>query len=175
MSERMPDSTRATKAVAESPLEMQSILVPVDFSVSSRQAVNYAVAFARQFQARLTVVHVVELPYVGTGIGEFETMPVETELRDYGNENLAKLVEAQVADRVPHSTILRTGQAWFEITEAARETRADLIIMGTHGYTGLKHMLMGSTAERVVRHAPCPVLVVREREDSAATKPPSSA
>lgn len=139
------------------------ILVPVDFSAPAREALDYAVAFAAQFQARLLVLHVVEIPYVGSGLGEIELPPVEAEVREPVAENLAKLVAAHVGGRIASETLMRTGQPWFEITEAAREQSADLIIVGTHGYTGLKHVLMGSTAERVVRHAPCPVLVVRNR------------
>jgi nucleotide-binding universal stress UspA family protein len=60
--------------------------------------------------------------------------------------------------------MVRIGSAWQEITEIARDRDIDLIIIGTHGYTGLKHLVLGSTAEKVVRHAPCPVLTVREKE-----------
>ena len=144
--------------------QLQTILVPVDFSASSRKALNYALAFGNQFSAKLAVLHVVELPYVGAGLGEMEAPPMETELRSYAEEHLKRMVETELAGHIEYTTLLRTGQPWYEVTEAAKETDAHLIIMGTHGYTGLKHVLMGSTAERVVRHAPCPVLIVRERE-----------
>ncbi|MBM3882752.1 MAG: universal stress protein [Verrucomicrobia bacterium] len=165
-------------------LRLRKILVPVDFSAPARKALAYALAFARQFQASLVVVHVVELPYVGSGLGEIETPPLEAELRKNAAQQLARLVHEQVADRVLQTTLLRVGQPWHELSEAARELDVDLIIMGTHGYTGLKHVLMGSTAERVVRHAPCPVLVVRECEHefvqvpappTAQPKPPAEA
>jgi nucleotide-binding universal stress UspA family protein len=60
--------------------------------------------------------------------------------------------------------VVRLGHPYQEITDAARELKVDLIVISTHGYTGLKHVLLGSTAERIVRHAPCPVLTVREKE-----------
>jgi nucleotide-binding universal stress UspA family protein len=151
-------STNSAPAVSP-----HTILVPVDFSTPGREALAYAVAFAARCEAKLLVLHVVEIPYVGSGLGEIELPPVEADIREPVAENLARMVNEIVAGRVPVETLTRTGQPWFEITEAARELRADLVIVGTHGYTGLKHVLMGSTAERVVRHAPCPVLVVRNR------------
>jgi nucleotide-binding universal stress UspA family protein len=161
MSESTTSSSPAIPNTGASAVSPRTILVPVDFSTPGREALEYAVAFAAQFQAKLLVLHVLEIPYVGSGLGEIELPPVEAEIREPVAENLAKLVAERVGNRVPAETLMRTGQPWFEITEAAREQAADLVIIGTHGYTGLKHVLMGSTAERVVRHAPCPVLVVR--------------
>ncbi len=163
----MNNSSRNSAPTGETPagaaVSPRTILVPVDFSTPGREALAYAVAFAAQFDAKLLVLHVVEMPYVGSGLGEIELPPVEAEIREPVAENLARMVAEVVAGRLPAETLTRTGQPWFEITEAARELNVDLVIIGTHGYTGLKHVLMGSTAERVVRHAPCPVLVVRNR------------
>lgn len=159
-----PAPAPAPTAAQAATIRLDTVLVPVDFSASSRKALDYALAFAKQFSAKLVVLHVVELPYVGAGLGEMEAPPMETELRGYAEEHLQRLVQSHLAGRIEHSTLLRSGQPWYEVAEAAKETDAHLIIMGTHGYTGLKHVLMGSTAERVVRHAPCPVLIVRERE-----------
>jgi nucleotide-binding universal stress UspA family protein len=69
-----------------------------------------------------------------------------------------------VAPGVVEKLLVRQGRAFHEIAEAARTLKSDLVIISTHGFTGVKHALLGSTAERVVRHAPCPVLVVRQRE-----------
>lgn len=156
------NSSAAPQASAPA-VSPRTILVPVDFSEPAREALEYAVAFASQFRARLVVLHVVEIPYVGSGLGEIELPPVDTEIRGSVTDHLAKVVAEHVGDRLPAETLTRSGQPWYEITEAARECDVDLIIIGTHGYTGLKHVLMGSTAERVVRHATCPVLVVRNR------------
>lgn len=79
-------------------------------------------------------------------------------------EKLATLCQQQFGAKCPSQKSVRMGAPWHEITTAAQECEADLIIIATHGHTGLKHPLLGSTAERVVRHAPCPVLVVRDRE-----------
>jgi nucleotide-binding universal stress UspA family protein len=77
---------------------------------------------------------------------------------------LAELIKERIGNRVPNESLVRRGPAYSQIVAAARDLNADLIILATHGYTGLKHVLLGSTAERVVRHAPCPVLTVRDRE-----------
>ena len=80
-------------------------------------------------------------------------------------KRLQKLAEnKQLSGGLLGKTLVRTGVPYAEIAEAARALKADLIILTTHGYTGLKHVFLGSTAERVVRHAPCPVLTVREKE-----------
>jgi nucleotide-binding universal stress UspA family protein len=73
-------------------------------------------------------------------------------------------VEMKLPPKMMERSLVRFGSAFAEITEAARTLKADLIILATHGHTGLKHVVLGSTAERVVRHASCPVLVVREKE-----------
>ena len=72
--------------------------------------------------------------------------------------------DLQIEPKLTERTLVRQGRSFHEIAEAARTLKADLIIISTHGYSGLKHALLGSTTERVVRHAPCPVLVVREHE-----------
>jgi nucleotide-binding universal stress UspA family protein len=143
-------------------IHLKNILVPLDFSETSLKALQYAVPFAKQFGAKLTLVHVVE-PLAFT-----PELAVPAPL---GGEHLAA-VQAQLAEirtkRIPEDlpvkTIVRHNFIFDGILEAARETSADLIITSTHGLTGLRHLLMGSTAENIVRRAPCPVLVVRECE-----------
>jgi nucleotide-binding universal stress UspA family protein len=89
--------------------------------------------------------------------------PLELETVGEGRKEL-EIVRLTIGDAARSTTLLRTGQPHTEIVEAARELGADLIVLSTHGHTGLTHALLGSTAEKVVRHAPCPVLVVREKE-----------
>jgi len=150
-----------------SQIRFARILVAADFSPCSNNAVEWAAAFARQFQARLWLIHVVELNYVGSGLGEIEVPLLEAELRQNAQQQLTQLTQTLLAG-LATETVLRLGRPWHQITEAAKELGVDMIIVGTHGYTGFKHVLMGSTAERVVRHAPCPVLVVRQTELAAA-------
>lgn len=147
-------------------MRLKSILVPVDFSPSSQKALHYALSFAEQFGATITVLNVVEPAVYPTELGY---IPVEIDalhktMNTSARERLVQLAKEQIPPRFRASTLVRIGRPYHEITEAARELNVDLIVIATHGYTGLKHVVLGSTAERVVRHAPCPVLTVRERE-----------
>lgn len=151
-------------AAAPLPLRVKSILVPLDFSPPSIKALHYAVAFARQFNAKLTLVHVVEPVATPDFAASFPLAMENDNLMAMANNQLEGVVKAA---RIPRGTVekllVRFGRSFNEIADAARTRKADLIIISTHGYTGLKHALLGSTTERVVRHAPCPVLVVRQR------------
>lgn len=145
-------------------LKLATILVPLDFSKESEKALRYAVTFAEQFGARLILLNVVEpLPFADLG-----AIPLVMENEAVMNVCRTKLDGVVARHSIPEAMIekrlVRPGQAFREISEAARTLKADLIIISTHGYTGFQHALLGSTAERVVRHAPCPVLVVRTHE-----------
>ena len=154
---------------------LNKILVPVDFSDFSTKAVDYALAFAEQFEARIILLHVVE-----PAVYPESTMLVATALDDLNNDlrqvaqqKLSELRRERIGERAPSELLVRMGRAFSEIAAAAADLDVDLIILATHGYTGLKHVLLGSTAERVVRHAPCPVLTVRDPEHEFL-KPPSA-
>lgn len=156
----------AVLPAAASPFRLNKILVPVDFSECSNRALDYALAFAGQCDARLILLHVVEpaaypesYMLVATALDD-----LNQDLLRRAERRLAEISRDKIGGRVKCESLVRTGQAYAEIAAAARELEADLIILATHGYTGLKHVLLGSTAERVVRHAPCPVLTVRDPE-----------
>jgi nucleotide-binding universal stress UspA family protein len=138
--------------------KLKKILVPVDFSECSKKALQYAVPFARQFGAELTLLYVMQhYPLVS------EMGPVDVE----SNEDAERDLEAlrQTIDRdVRSRAVVRAGEPHLEITETAKSLGIDLILLSTHGRTGLNHVLMGSTAEKVVRRAGCPVLIVRQHE-----------
>ncbi|MCZ7641308.1 MAG: universal stress protein [Verrucomicrobia bacterium] len=162
--------TEASPA-AEEPLRLERLLVPVDFSEASRAALDYAGHLARQFQARLLLVHVTELPYLDAHLADVDTRAFEESTRQSSTEQLDRLVAAQRQAGLTVEGRLLTGAAWHETVRVAQEDQTQLIVAGTHGYTGLKHALLGSTAERIVRHAPCPVLVVRARPAPEPAKP----
>ncbi|MFO1486923.1 MAG: universal stress protein [Verrucomicrobiota bacterium] len=160
---------KVTEAVAEivpSPaVQLRKILVPTDFSECSAKALDYAVDFAARIGGELTLLHVVEPLIYPTASQELPVI-----LSDYqqdtvtsSRKELLRLRSEKVAGKVPAGTMAVSGHASATIVEVAKAIYADLIIIGTHGFRGLKHALLGSTAERVVRHAPCPVLTVRER------------
>ena len=143
-------------------IHLQNILVPLDFSEMSLKSLQYAVAFAKQFGARLTLLHIVQPPTYSPEL----PFPPQLDTEDIAaiDEQLQDIRATRIPPEVPVETAVRQRFVFDGILEMAREISADLIITTTHGHTGLKHLLLGSTAENIVRRAPCPVLVVRERE-----------
>ena len=147
------------------PHKVKQILVPVDFSDCSREALRYAVPVAERFGAQFILLYVIESIVLPAELG-FE--PSELKRAGFRSaqtalEALAQRTERTLGTHFPRQLKVRHGIPWQEITAAARALDVDLVVLSTHGYTGIKHILIGSTAERVVQHAPCPVLVVRER------------
>jgi len=155
---------------------LRTILAPVDFSGYSAKALDYVRAFAGQFGANAVLVHVVEPTVIPDNFGivppSYEE--VAAALVKAAEGRLAKLALDISPKPDAVRQIVRTGRAAWEIVQVAEEVEADLIIITTHGYTGLKHVLMGSTAELIVRHAPCPVLTVRDPEHDFVERRPKS-
>ena len=144
-------------------MKVRRILCAVDFSDPSREALHYGSDLARLFDADLTLYHVYHLPGYGMPEGSYVLPGPETLSKLFAriDERLTgwrREAEARGAPRVDTAT--SEGSAWHQIVERAR-TGYQLIVVGTHGHSGLRHMLLGSVADRVVRHAPCPVLTVR--------------
>ena len=153
------------KKAAAPALRFKKILAPVDFSPASENGFNYALRCAEEFGAELTLLHVLE-PLPSARFAAIPGAIAFPEIDFAAAEG--KLCQMAAVRRPGNARRLhwkvRTGVPSHEIVEAARETDVDLIVIATHGYTGWKHFCIGSTAERVVRAAPCPVLVVREKE-----------
>jgi nucleotide-binding universal stress UspA family protein len=156
----------AKKLHADTPimprLDLQRILVAVDFSNDSKVALEYAGTLAGRLGASLSIVHVVE-PDLSIPEADLSLNP---KLSDSERQAEAKLDLSALGERMLGAcrvveTSVRSGIAFFEIAEAAKALGADFIVIGAHGLAGLNRMLLGSTVEKVVRHASCPVLVVR--------------
>jgi nucleotide-binding universal stress UspA family protein len=147
-------------------LHLNKILVPIDFSDTSKKALQYALRFAEQFRCEIVLLHVVEptTPMVSAPLA-VEVFPQPPDDSLAAKKELAALA-ARSGNNATNSisSTIRIGHPPNEITKAAKDLDADLIVIATHGYTSWRHLCMGSTAERVVRTAPCPVLVVREKE-----------
>ncbi len=157
---------RRTSRSHHSRIELGRILVPIDFSDHSKKALQYAIPFAEQFKASIELLYVVE-PTVypaDFSFGQVAFPSVEDELRQRGAEELEALVKKEIGNRVKARPAVRTGKAFNEIDQYATDESIDLIIIATHGHSGMEHVLFGSTAEKVIRYAPCPVLVVRMSE-----------
>lgn len=143
---------------------MEKIVVPIDFSDASIRAAQYAAALARRLDATLHLVHVLEPSEIARGPFEFYSAPPAALLDQYYWKKRSNLVAiGATLDPVVHVTSeVRHGTPADSIRQAAIDYGADLVIMSTHGRTGLSHLLMGSVAEQVIRTARCPVLVVRD-------------
>ena len=158
---------------------ISKILVPVDFSPHAEHAFRYATTLAHRFGAKLGLLHVVENPFV-TGAWSSEmyvpNIPDLLENLIAGAEHdLATLKASAAALGITVDTAVVTGRPAHSIVEYAMNGGFDLIVMGTHGRTGLSHVVMGSVAERVVRKAPCPVLTMRATEAAGASEKPAAA
>jgi universal stress protein A len=143
-------------------IALQKILVATDFSAPSEAALAYARELARTFGASLHLVHVVEPVYSSLGIDGFLPGPeIEATFAEGAHKQLTAMLENGDRAAGAHAVVLTANAIPEAITACASEAGIDLIVMGTHGRSGVAHLLMGSVAERVVRTAPCPVLTVR--------------
>jgi nucleotide-binding universal stress UspA family protein len=147
-------------------IKLRKVLVPTDFSESARHALTYGISFAREYEAELTLLHVVENLTVGYASDLFPVPMAEVfqEISGYAKTELAKLGEEVRKKDVAVAEQVVQGKPSAEIIRFARETEVDMIVLGTHGKGVLDQALFGSTTERVVRRAPCPVLTVRLSE-----------
>jgi nucleotide-binding universal stress UspA family protein len=162
----------AQKKGKEPPSLINTILVPVDFSRYSLEGLQYAVSFAEEFAARIKVFHTVRFGYRYTG--DSRAMPDLSELKKVAQRDAAEQMRNFVSlvkfGRVEFETAVVIGSPAQEICTFAERQNVDLIITATHGRTGLRHILIGSVAERVVRTAPCPVLVVPSHSKSRLSR-----
>jgi universal stress protein A len=159
-------STNPQESTGQSPrrpnFSLSRIVAPTDFSSNSKKAVDYAIQLARRLGARLTLLHIVPEPsaldYSMEGISVQELQGWKEEATKRLADELARAkLEYQEVDAVQGSAIHPPDQ----IVRAATDLSADLLVLSTHGYTGWKHFLFGSDAEKILAYAPCPVLVVR--------------
>lgn len=150
------------------PLPWKNILVPTDLSEPSKRALKTAAALAQKCGAKLILLHVAQMPICCS----FDAPPEAGEMMDLARKSLDDIARTIPAD-VAVETIVRFGtrEPVEQIVEEANKVSADLIVIATHGYSGIKRVLLGGTAERVIRHAPCPVLVVRFAGDSSQPTP----
>ena len=139
---------------------IKKVLVPTDFSDSARGAFDYARLFAERFEAELLLLHVVETLAVGYASDLFPVPMAEVfqEMSGYAQAEVRKLADEARAGGLSVRELVVQGKPSAEIVRAAEEEQVDLIVVGTHGKGVLDHALFGSTTERVVRKAPCPVL-----------------
>ena len=151
-------------------VRLDRILVPTDFSEESRRALSYALFLARHFGAELTLLNVIYPHYYTTSPEHSfpDHAAALDEMRCFARSEMDKFVQMTSFGEVAFQTRLGEGHPVVSILDVATEGNADLIVLSTHGRTGLGHVLVGSTAEQVVRYATCPVFVVPRAEKTAA-------
>ena len=142
-------------------MQCRHILVPLDFSTDSERALDYARELASIFQARLTLLHVMHIPVMV----EVDLHAYLPQIEDAARQQIEACQQRVQAAGLISDRVLVRGVPFQEIIETARDRQVDLIVMGTHGRTGLPYAFLGSVAEKVVRLAPCPVLVTRQAAD----------
>src|SRR5262245_27820178 len=146
-------------------MQIHTILLPTDFSECGNYALSYAASLARTFKASIICLNVIEpiVPTVGYS-GMTEPLPIADsaeQLEDSAEREVPKLAECDECAGLEIEELVVHGEASAEIVRVAKDRNVDLIVIASHGRTGLGRILFGSTAEAVVRHAPCPVLVVK--------------
>jgi nucleotide-binding universal stress UspA family protein len=146
-------------------MQIRSILLPTDFSECANYALAYAASLARTFGSSIVCVHVIEpmVPTVGYS-GMTEPLPIADiadQLENSAERELPKLGGREEFAGLEVEEVIAHGEAAAEIVRVAKDKNVDLIVISSHGRTGLGRILFGSTAEAVVRHASCPVLVVK--------------
>lgn len=146
-------------------VQIRKILFPTDFSDHSVHALTYAVSFAESFKTEIHVLHIVDEAYqywMAMGPGALPVGPPPDEMLALSKKEMDKFVGLKlVGVKFPITKMVLVGRPFMEIIRYARDEKIDMIVMGTHGRSGLRHAILGSVTERVVRKAPCPVLTIR--------------
>ncbi|MCF6157681.1 MAG: universal stress protein [wastewater metagenome] len=151
-------------------ISIKNILCPIDYSIYSEKALDYAIEIAERYQSKLILMHVLDIRVYDIheselyGVGVMDNDTIER-LKD----KMLNYVKEDIGSRIPIEAVVVQGIPFIEIVKAAEEYQIDLIVMGTHGRTGISHALMGSIAEKVVRKSPCPVLTVKRTEHDSLT------
>lgn len=146
-------------------VNIKNILCPIDYSVYSEMALKYAIEFAEKYQAKLYLMHVLDIRVYDINDPDlYNVNIIDEETIHKLRERLLKCVNEDAKNKISVEAIIIQGVPFAEIIKAAKECKIDLIVLGTHGRTGLSHAIMGSVAEKVVRKAPCPVLTIRHPE-----------
>jgi nucleotide-binding universal stress UspA family protein len=153
---------RTAQSKTASRLTVKKILVPVDFSECSREGLRYAIRFANHFRAKIILLHATYLGYIysSEGTALYDVRGLQKAARENSQRQMRKFIRGAKFGSVKYETAFTDGSPGLDICAFAKSHNIDLIITSTHGRTGLKHVLIGSVAEQVVRRATCSVLVV---------------
>ena len=145
-------------------IKIDKVLFPTDFSEHSEHALSYALSFAKEYGAKLYVLHVIEdVQYLANAyMFDVPVMPSFADIEQSRLKEMQEFIERVITDpAIEIEKAIKRGRPFIEIIRTAREEDVDLIVIATHGRSGLEHVFFGSVAEKVVRKAPCPVLSIR--------------
>ncbi|HMA61506.1 MAG TPA: universal stress protein [bacterium] len=143
---------------------VKNILCPLDFSKHSMEALDNAIELSRQLSSKLILAHVITpIPVVPTPShpSEFDISSYREMLKDTANKNMDSIVKDKLPSEVEYKKIISSGDPAQEIDKIAQSEDVDLLVISTHGRSGLKHLIFGSVAEKIIRHSHCPVLTIK--------------
>jgi nucleotide-binding universal stress UspA family protein len=143
-------------------ISLKKILCPIDHSDCSKEALKYAVSFAMKDEAKLLLLHIIDIRSFNEGLDAMSTQVPNEETFEQLRVKLLDCIPEEIRDDLDVEAIVIQGIPFAEIISTAKEKEIDMIVIGSHGRTGISHMMLGSVSEKVVRKAPCPVLTVRQ-------------
>lgn len=146
-------------------LEIKKILVPIDFSEYSLQALEYAKILAEKFEAEVILLKIVEpITFISDiTMSQINIPSIEKEFLQKAKEKITEITNI-LKDKYKVTNVVKLGKPYAEIVEFARGENVDLIVIGSHGHAGVEHILFGSTTEKVIRKANCPVLIIKSKQ-----------
>ncbi len=151
-------------------INLKNILCPVDHSDCSKEALKYAVSFAIKDNSKLYLLHVIDIRAFDESIDTMTPQIPDDETIKQLKTKLLECIPEEIRDEMNVEALVVQGIPFVEIISTTKENDIDMIVIGSHGRTGIVHMMMGSVSEKVVRKAPCPVLIVR-KSDQKFTMP----
>jgi nucleotide-binding universal stress UspA family protein len=145
-------------------ISLNKILCPIDHSDCSKDALRYAVSFAMKDEAKLLLLHVIDIRSFNEGLDAMSTQIPNEETIEQLRVKLLNCIPEEIRNDMDVEAIVSQGIPFAEIISTAKKKEIDMIVIGSHGRTGLSHIMLGSVSEKVVRKAPCPVLTVRQSD-----------
>ncbi len=143
-------------------ISLKKILCPIDHSDCSKEALKYAVSFAMKDEAKLYLLHIIDIRSFSEGLDAMSKQIPDEETLEQLRTKLLDCIPEEIRDDMDIEATVIQGIPFAEIISTAKEKEIDMIVIGSHGRTGISHMMLGSVSEKVVRKAPCPVLTVRQ-------------
>ena len=143
-------------------ISLKKILCPIDHSDCSKEALKYAVSFAMKEEAKLLLLHIIDIRSFNEELDAISKQIPDEETFEQLRIKLLDCIPEAIRDDMDVEAIVIQGIPFVEIISTAKEKEIDMIVIGSHGRTGISHMMLGSVSEKVVRKAPCPVLTVRQ-------------